>query len=77
MIGIQLETVHWGFGDFNITVDGRNPASGEISPLEGVANIPVIPGVAKMPSISTTGAVGNVRGSGRNKRSGGSGGVCG
>ncbi len=77
MIGIQLEVVHWGFGDLNITVEGGRPASGEISPVAGVANIPITQGIGRTAKVSSSGGVGNVRGSGSNKRSGGSGGVCG
>ena len=77
MIGIQLEVIHWGFGDLNITVDGRNPASGEIIPVEGRATMPLTEGIGHVARVSSSGGVGNVHGRGRNKRSGGSGGVCG
>lgn len=77
MIGVQLEVIHWGFGDVNITVEGRNPASGEVSAIEGVASIPLIPGTAQLPKISSTGGVGNVRGSGGSRKTSGSGGFCG
>ncbi len=77
MIGIQLEVIHWGFGDLNITVDGKNPASGEINPIKGVANMSLTQGVGQVSRISSSGGVGNVRGTGRAKRSGGSGGACG
>ncbi len=77
MIGLQLEVIHWGFGDLNITVQGKNPASGEISPVQGGARIPLTQGVGTVAKVSSAGGVGNVRGSGRNKRSGGSGGTCG
>ncbi len=77
MIGIQLEVIHWGFGDLNITVDGSNPASGEISTVKGVANMPLTQGVGQVSRISSSGGVGNLRGRGRTKRSGGSGGSCG
>ena len=77
MIGVQLETVHWGFGDLNITVEGGNPASGEISPVEGRATIPLTEGIGQVSRVSSSGGVGNVHGRGRSKRSGGSGGNCG
>jgi len=77
MIGLQLEVIHWGFGDLNITVEGSNPASGEISPVQGRANIPLAQGVGTVAKVSSGGGVGNVKGRGRNKRSGGSGGTCG
>jgi len=77
MIGLQLEVIHWGFGDLNITVEGRNPASGEINPIEGTANIPLVQAAAQLPKISSTGGVGNVRGSGGSRKTSGSGGICG
>lgn len=77
MIGIQLEVIHWGFGDLNITVDGSNPASGEINTIEGVAKMPLTLGRGQVSRISSFGGVGKVRGTGRTKRSGGSGGSCG
>ena len=73
----QVASIHWPFGDVSITVDGRNPASGEISPIEGRASIPLVPGTGQVPKISSAGGVGNVRGSGRSKRTSGSGGICG
>lgn len=77
MIGVQLEVIHWGFGDLNITVDGRNPASGEISPVGGRANMPLTEGVGRVSRVSSSGGVGNVHGTGRTKRTSGSGGNCG
>ena len=77
MIGVQLEVVHWGFGDLNITIEGGNPASGEISPVEGVANMPATQGVGRASHISSSGGVGNVHGSGKSRRTSGSGGGCG
>ena len=77
MIGLQLEVIHWGFGDLNITVEGSNPASGEISPVQGKASMPLTQGIGTVSRISSGGGVGNIRGTGRTKRSGGSGGSCG
>lgn len=77
MIGIQLEVVHWGFGDLNITVDGKNPASGEINPIDGVANIPLVEGIGRIAKVSSVGRVGNVHGRGTSKKTRGSGGICG
>ena len=73
----QVASIHWPFGDVSITVDGRNPASGEISPIEGRATIPLVPGTGQVPKISSAGGGGTVRGSGRSKRTSGSGGICG
>ena len=78
MIGIQLEVIHWGFGEeATVTVIGSNPASGVISPIQGRATTPLTQGVGQVSRISSSGGVGNVHGRGRSKRSGGSGGVCG
>jgi len=77
MIGVQLEVIHWGFGDLNITVEGSNPASGEINTVEGIGRMPLAEGIGRVAKVSSAGGVGNVRGSGRNKRTGGSGGTCG
>ena len=77
MIGLQLEVIHWGFGDLNITVDGRNPASGEIIPVEGRAIMPVTEGIGQVARVSSSGGVGNVHGRGRSKGTSGSGGVRG
>lgn len=73
----QVASIHWPFGGVNITVEGSNPASGEISPVQGRARIPLTQGVGTVAKVSSGGGVGNVRGSGRNKRTGGSGGTCG
>jgi len=77
MIIDQVASIHWPFGDVSITVDGRNPASGEISPVQGGARIPLTQGVGTVAKVSSSGGVRNVRGRGRNKRTGGSGGICG
>ena len=73
----QFMAIHWPFGDVNITVDGRNPASGEIDPIEGVGMLVQTQASAKIPKISSAGGVGNVRGSGRSRRTTGKGGFCG
>jgi len=73
----QVASIHWPFGDLNITVQGKNPASGEISPVEGRARIPLTQGIGNIAKVSSAGGVGNVKGRGRNKRTSGSGGTCG
>ena len=78
MIGVQLEVIHWGFGgDASVTVDGKNPASGLISPVQGRATTPLTQGIGRVSAVSSVGSVRRLKGTGRTKRSGGSGGVCG
>jgi len=73
----QYMPLHWGLVDLNITVDGKNPFSSAFPAIQGQGKIPITQGVGQTAKISSRGGVSNIRGRGRSKRSGGSGGVCG